>query len=261
MASREIIRLGVIGSTSSTALELGRQGAATGTVVVAESQTGGRGRLNRNWLSPPATGLYFSIILRPRLAAGDLPKITLAAGVAVCKAIENELGLTPTIKWPNDILLEDRKAGGILSETGPIAETTAGQQTLVVVGIGLNIKKPAGGFPPELQEKATALAEHLDKEVVGEDLILPIADDLERQVGLLEKGEFQRILDQWKQRDGVKGKKLTWVTPAGEKVIGTSLGPDPDGMLQVKDEHGKIHTVISGDVELVGRMMNEKCKI
>jgi len=258
MASREIIRLGVIESTSSTALEIGRQGAATGTVVMAESQTGGRGRLNRNWLSPPQTGLYFSIILRPQLAAGDLPKITLAAGVAVCKAIENELGLTPQIKWPNDILLDDRKAGGILSETGPIAETAAGQETLVVIGIGLNIKKPAAGFPPHLQDKATALGEHLDKAVVGEDLILPIADELESEVGLLEKGEFQRILDQWKQRDGIKGKKLTWVTPLGEKVVGTSLGPDEGGMLQVEDDKGKIHTVISGDVELVGRMKSEK---
>ena len=256
MGTREIVRLGAIESTSSTALQLGRQGAAAGTLVMAESQTGGRGRLNRNWLSPPQTGLYFSIILRPKLTGVDLPKITLAAGVAVCKAIENEFGLTPAIKWPNDILLDDRKVGGILSETGPIAETSAGQQTLVVVGIGLNIKKPANGFPPELQEKATALAEHLDKAVVGEDLILPIADNLDRQVALLEQGEFQKILDQWQQRDGIKGKKLTWVTPLGEKIVGTSLGPDPDGMLQVKDEQGKIHTVISGDVELVGQMKN-----
>ena len=253
METREIVRLGVIESTSSSALELGRRGAAAGTVVVAESQTGGRGRLQRTWLSPPETGLYFSIILRPLLDPVDLPKITLAAGVAVCKAIENELGLTPTIKWPNDILLDDRKVGGILSETGPITETSAGQQTLVVVGIGLNIKKPAGGFPPELQDKATALAEHLDKAVVGEDLILPIADNLDRQVALLEQGQFQKILDQWQQRDGIRGKKLTWVTPLGRKIIGTSLGPDPDGMLQVKDEHGKIHTVISGDVKLLGR--------
>ena len=251
MGTREIVRLGAIESTSSTALQLGRQGAAAGTVVMAESQTGGRGRLNRNWLSPPETGLYFSIILRPLLDPVDLPKITLAAGVAVCKAIEDELCLKPTIKWPNDILLDDRKVGGILSEAGPIEQTSSGQQTLVVVGIGLNIKKPAGGFPPELLGKATALADHLDKAVVGEDLVLPIADDLDRQVALLEQGEFQKILDQWQQRDGIRGRKLTWVTPLGEKVIGTSLGPDPDGMLQVKDEHGKIHTVISGDVELV----------
>jgi BirA family biotin operon repressor/biotin-[acetyl-CoA-carboxylase] ligase len=158
MKKREIVRFEVVESTSSEALELGRQGAATGTVVVAESQTGGRGRLNRNWLSPPGTGLYFSIILRPVLEANDLPKITLAAGVAVCKAIELELGVLPKIKWPNDLLLDDKKFGGILSETGSVTETSANQQTLVIVGIGLNIQEPAGGFPSDLQITATSLS-------------------------------------------------------------------------------------------------------
>ena len=253
MGTREIIRFDVIESTSSKALALGRQGVATGTVIVAETQTGGRGRMNRNWLSPPGTGLYFSIILRPVLEANDLPKITLAAGVAVCKAIELELGVLPKIKWPNDLLLDDKKFGGILSETGPVAETAAGHQTLVIVGIGLNIQEPAGGFPADLQVTATALSQYSETTVVREDLLIGIADQLDNIVAQLEKGGFQKILDQWKQRDGIKGKKLTWVTPQGEKVTGTSLGPDDEGMLQVKDGEGKIHTVISGDLNLVDK--------
>ena len=253
MKNREIIRFDVIESTSSKALALGRQGVAAGTVIVAETQTGGRGRLHRNWLSPPGTGLYFSIILRPELDPNDLSKITLAAGVAVCKAIELESGVLPKIKWPNDLLLDDKKFGGILSETGPVAETAAGHQTLVIVGIGLNIQEPVGGFPSDLQITATTLSQHTDTTVVKEDLVLAIADALDKEVALLEKGDFKKILDQWKQRDGIKDRRLTWVTPKGEKVNGVSLGPDADGMLQIKDGEGKIHTVISGDLSLFGK--------
>ena len=253
MTNREIVRFEVVESTNSKALELGRQGAATGTVIVAETQTEGRGRLHRTWLSPPGTGLYFSIILRPALDPNDLPKITLAAGVAVCKAIELELGVLPKIKWPNDLLLDDKKFGGILSETGTIAETAAGYQTLVIVGIGLNIQEPAGGFPADLQATATALSQYTETTVVKEDLLIGIADQLDNIVAQLETGESQQILDQPKQRDGIKDKKLTWVTPRGEKVTGTSLGPDADGMLRIRDDKGKIHTVISGDLNLINK--------
>ena len=254
MDTRNIIRLDTTESTNSVALEAGRQGAASGTVIVAETQTGGRGRLKRSWLSLPGLGLYFSIILRPELAPQHLAKITLAAGVAVCQAIERKLGLKPQIKWPNDILLDDKKVGGILSETGPIEQTSAGQQTLVVVGIGLNIKEPAGGFPPDLKEKATALSGYLDKAVAREELVLPIADALDREVALLEKGDFSKILKEWMQRDASHGKVLTWVTPQGEKVTGLSLGPDPEGVLRIRDQAGTIHIVLSGDVSLVGKI-------
>jgi biotin-(acetyl-CoA carboxylase) ligase len=87
--------------------------------------------------------------------------------------------------------------------------------------------------------------------VVKEDLVLAIADELDKEVALLEKGDFKKILDQWKQRDSIKDRRLTWVTPKGEKVNGISLGPDADGMLQVKDGEGNIHTVISGDLNLM----------
>ncbi len=254
MDTRNIIRLDTTESTNSVALEAGRQGAASGTVIVAETQTGGRGRLKRSWLSLPGMGLYFSIILRPELAPQHLPKITLAAGVAVCLAIERKLGLRPQIKWPNDILLEDKKVGGILSETGPVGQTSTGQQTLVVVGIGLNIKEPTGGFPPDLKEKATAFSEHLDKAVAREELVLPIADGLDRGVALLEKGDFPKILKEWMQRDASQGKVLTWVTPQGGKVTGLSLGPDPEGVLRIRGQAGTIHTVLSGDVSLVGKI-------
>jgi len=250
---REIIRLEVTESTNSVALALGRKGAKAGTVVVAGGQTGGRGRLDRPWLSPPGMGLYFSLILRPGIAQEHLPRITLAAGLAVCKAVETSYSIFPQIKWPNDLLLDGRKFGGILSETGPVQNISAGQRPLVVVGVGLNIFPPAGGFPVELQERATSLAAHGGRQISAETLLETCVVSIEEELQRLEKGDFPAILEEWKRRDASRGKELTWVTPQGKAVTGISLGPDADGVLRIRDRKGEIHEVISGDVKLVGR--------
>jgi len=254
VAAREIIRLKVIESTNTEALQAGLQGAASGTVVLAETQTGGRGRLNRSWLSPAGMGLYFSLLLRPDLAAGDLPKVTLTAGLAVCKAVETECDISPQIKWPNDLLLTGKKFGGILSETDSMHRKAAGRHQLVVVGVGLNLSPPEGGFPDELEERATAISLHTDRKISDESLLLASISAIEKEVQRLEKGDFAVILKEWSQRDAVYGKNLTWVTHLGREVTGVSLGPDPDGILRIRDQAGVVHTVISGDVNLVGKI-------
>ena len=251
MATREIIRLNVTESTNSVALDAGRKGAVSGTVVVADTQTGGRGRLNRTWLSLPGMGLYFSIILRPRLAPEHLPKVTLAAGLALSKVVEAEYSLSPQIKWPNDLLLDGRKFGGILTETEPVAGLDSSYSTLVIVGVGLNLSKPEGGFPSDIKERATALSLHTSREISSEILLETCVAAVEKELQRLEKGEFPEILQEWMQRDACKDKVLTWVTPQGKEVTGVSLGPDPDGSLRIKDQAGDIHTVLSGDVTLV----------
>jgi BirA family biotin operon repressor/biotin-[acetyl-CoA-carboxylase] ligase len=250
VTTRKIIRLKVTESTNSVALEAGQQGAVPGTVIVAETQTGGRGRLNRSWLSLPGMGLYFTIILRPKLDSENLPKVTLAAGLALCKAVEAEYGLSPKIKWPNDLLLDGRKFGGILTETGDVSNMAAGEQPLVVVGVGLNLFPPEDGFPDDLQERATALSLHVDRTISDESLLLANIVAIEKEVERLEKGDFALILKEWTQRDGVYGKNLTWVTHQGHEVTGVSLGPDDEGLLRIKDQAGDIHTVISGDLTL-----------
>ena len=257
MVGREIIRLGVTGSTNEVALELGKKGAVPGTVVVAEAQTGGRGRLKRSWLSLPGMGLYFTIILRPVLAPENLPKVTLAAGLAVSKAVETEYGIFPEIKWPNDLLLEGRKFGGILTETGAVANLS-GQEPLVVVGVGLNLFAPEGGFPAELKKRATALSLHVDSGISADTLLEKCVAAIEEALRRLEQGEFTAILKEWSQRDAVYGKKLTWVTHGGQEVTGVSLGPDADGILRIRDEAGDIHTVLSGDLTLATKP-SEKC--
>ena len=255
MVTREIIRLKVTESTNSAALEIGEKGATPGTVVVADSQTGGRGRLKRSWLSPPDMGLYFSLLLRPDLAVESLPKITLAAGLAICKAVEFEYGVFPQIKWPNDLLLEGRKFGGILTETGDLQNLSNRQKPLVVVGVGLNLYLPESGFPPELMGRATSLSLHTDKKISADILLEACVNAIEEVVQSLEKGYFSKILSAWKQRDAAQGKILTWVTPHGKKLAGVSLGPDADGILHIRDQKGTIHEVLSGDVNLVGKIL------
>jgi BirA family biotin operon repressor/biotin-[acetyl-CoA-carboxylase] ligase len=199
-------------------------------------------------------GLYFSIILRPDLAPEHLPKITLAAGLAICKAVEAAYSVVPQIKWPNDLLLDGRKFGGILTETGSLQNLSTGQQPLVVAGAGLNLFSPAGGFPDDLQERATALSFHTERKISEEALLQANIVAIEKEVERLEKGYFPEILKEWMQRDASHGKILTWVTPQGKEVTGVSLGPDADGILRIRDAAGEVHEVISGDVNLVGEI-------
>lgn len=250
---RKIIRLEVTESTNSVALELGEKGASDGTVVVSSAQTGGRGRLNRPWLSLPGMGLYFSIILRPDLPPEHLPKVTLAAGLAICKTVETEYALQPKIKWPNDLLINGQKFGGILTESGSVTNLASEQKPLVVIGVGLNLFPPDGGFPTELKELATSLSLHIDQEISAEKLLERCASAIEEVLQRMERGDFPAILEEWKQRDASKDKILTWVTPQGMEVTGISLGPDADGVLRIKDRAGETHTVISGDVSLAAK--------
>jgi len=248
---REIVRLKVTESTNSYAFDLAKKGAAPGIVVTAASQTSGRGRLKRSWLSPPGMGLYFSLLLQPDLAVEDLPKITLAAGLAICKAVADEAAVNLQIKWPNDLMLVGRKLGGILTETTSVQNENQ-KRPYVVIGVGLNLYEPEGGFPASLKERATALSKHTDREIVADKLLERCITAIENVVNRMEKGDFPAILEEWKQRDAIKDKELSWVTPQGKKVTGKSLGPDADGILHIRDKTGMIHEVISGDVELTG---------
>jgi BirA family transcriptional regulator, biotin operon repressor / biotin---[acetyl-CoA-carboxylase] ligase len=249
LAGRPARLLATTDSTNRDALAEGRRGAAAGTLIVADGQTGGRGRLGRPWLSPPGTGLYFSVILRPRLAPADLPKITLAAGLAVCQAVEAETGLQPAIKWPNDLLLGGRKFCGILTES----ELPPGGVQLAVLGIGININTPAALLPPELREKATSLLDHTGRRYHRGPLLAAILVRLDAVLAQLEKGLFREILSEWRQRDGLAGRRLSWVTPAGTVVTGIGLGPDDEGVLHIRDDAGTEHEVLSGDLKLAER--------
>ena len=234
------------GSTNAVAIDLAKDSSPAYTVVAAESQSEGRGRLGRNWQSPAGTGLYFSIIMRPDLAPEDLPKITLMAGLAVCLAVEKVTNLALLLKWPNDLLLGGRKLGGILAET----VQSHGQRTAVVLGIGLNVNSPMTAFPAELQDKVTSLLIHTGREYRRSELLTSIVTEVKELVSRFERDGFTDILNEWRQRDATLGRELAWVTQSGEVVRGISLGPDDNGQLLIRDRQDNIHEVLSGDINL-----------
>ena len=235
-------------STNDLALALSNSGAPHATLVVAESQSAGRGRLaGRTWLSPPGTGLYFSLILRPSLAPADFPKLTLAAGLALCKGLESHTPCHPGLKWPNDLFLHGRKCGGILTETQAVA---GAGQTAVVVGIGLNVNTPAEIFSGELHTKATSLLATTGNLYDRGHLLAAILAEVDLVVAKLEQGDFPSILTEWRQRDIHADRQVSWVNNQGRIVTGISLGPDEEGLLHLRDSQGQIHSVISGDISL-----------
>lgn len=247
LAGRAVHFLEQTDSTNSVAMALAREGAPAGTVVVAESQSAGRGRLARQWFSPAGSGLYASLILRPTLPLHDLPRITMAAGVALCRAVARATGVTPQLKWPNDLLLQGRKCGGILTETDGLL---AAGPPLVILGMGLNVNTPLAVFPAELRDKVTSLAATTGQEFLRGPLLEALAEEVEAVVHRLEGGDFAGILAEWRQHDGLLGQRLAWCTPQHTVVTGVSLGPDQEGRLHIRDEQGTIHEILSGDLTL-----------
>lgn len=236
------------GSTNDLALALSNTGAPDSTLIVADSQSAGRGRLaGRTWHSPPGTGLYFSLILRPRLAPPNFPKLTLAAGLALCKGLENHTQCQPGLKWPNDLFLHGKKCCGILTETQAV---TGAGQTAAVIGIGLNVNTPAEAFPGELRAKATSLLAETGVPHERGPLLAAILSELDLVVARLEQEDFPAILAEWRQRDIHAGRQVSWVNTQGKIITGISLGPDEEGLLHIRDGQGQSHTIISGDISL-----------
>ena len=237
------------GSTNDLALILSNTGAPDSTLVVADSQSAGRGRLEgRTWHSPPGIGLYFSLILRPHLAPQDFPKLTLAAGLALCKGLESHTHCHPGLKWPNDLFLHGKKCGGILTETQAVAGV---KQTAVVIGIGLNVNTPPEAFSGELRAKATSLLAETGTTYDRGRLLAAILAELDLVVTRLEQGDFPTILAEWRQRDIHAGRQVSWVSTQGRIITGVSLGPDEEGFLHIRDGQGQVHAILSGDVSLV----------
>jgi BirA family biotin operon repressor/biotin-[acetyl-CoA-carboxylase] ligase len=246
IAGHPVIYFSETDSTNDRCMEMGVAGAQTGTLVLADSQTGGKGRLGKSWFSCEGGGLYFSLLLRPSLQPQDLSKITLAGGVALCRAVDRLYSLSPMLKWPNDLLLEGKKCGGILVE----ADLRTPSSPVVILGIGINVTTPLAEFPRELQGRVTSLQCHVPGKVVRSELLTVILEDIENVISQFERQGFADILREWKTHDATFGKKLTWLTADFQKVKGISLGPDDEGRLHIKDEQEIIHEVLSGDIRL-----------
>jgi BirA family biotin operon repressor/biotin-[acetyl-CoA-carboxylase] ligase len=249
LAGRRIGRLlhyiETVDSTNRVALRLAQQGAVEGTVVLADCQTAGRGRLNRGWQSPPGCNLYLSVILRPPVAPPDAAPITLLAGVAVAEAIASVCAAGVGIKWPNDVRIRGRKVCGILTEM----RTDGGEQALIV-GIGLNVNIRKGDFDPGLCDTATSLREETGRDHSREDMFLLLCERLEQWYEIFLRAGFAPVREGWLVRSEMAGKHVRILF--GDQVQeGVVEGIDRDGALLIVDGQGEVRRITAGDATII----------
>jgi len=247
-----ILRFDSLPSTNTEAARQASLGAPEGLCVVAREQTAGRGRQQRTWVSPKDAGLYFSVVLRPRIEARVWPLITLAAALAVADALSDAFGLDADIKWPNDLLAGGRKLCGILAETVEGAKGRA-----VVVGIGVNLTNSA--FPPEILDAATSVEEQAARAPDAERLLASLTRALSlRYENLQAKGGDAETVREWEARSTFARGRRVCVALAAETFEGTTRGLEPDGALRVESDAGEIRTVRAGDVTALRKVMGDK---
>lgn len=238
----QILRFDSLPSTNLEAAQRAIEGAAEGLCVVASEQTAGRGRLQRQWISPKGSGLYFSIVLRPRIHQSSWPLITLAAALAVHDALLETYSLKTDIKWPNDILSNNRKLCGILAET---VDTTQGRA--LVLGIGINLTSSA--LPPEVHEIATSVQLETGKVPNLEIILRNVMIALLRRYEMLQSVRGgEEVLREWSVRSSYASGKRIRVANGQEVLEGTTRGLESDGALRVETDEGEIRIVRAGDV-------------
>jgi BirA family biotin operon repressor/biotin-[acetyl-CoA-carboxylase] ligase len=241
----QILRFNSLPSTNLEAATRAAAGAAEGLCVVAGEQTAGRGRRQRQWVSPAGAGLYFSIILRPQFDQSLWPLLTLMAAVAAHDALLATCSLETDIKWPNDILVDEKKVCGILAET---IDTPSGRA--VVIGIGINLTQSA--FPPELETIATSVEAATGVKSELANLLEALVRELATHYDFLNQpGGDAAIIREWCTRSSYCEGKLIRVTDDGETLVGTTRGLERDGALRVETDDGEIRVLRAGDVSSV----------
>ncbi len=233
-----------VDSTNRLARDLAISGAVEGTLVVAESQTGGRGRKGRNWFSPPGEGIYVSLVLRPRFKPAEAPKMTLLTGVALAETLIHTVPSRITIKWPNDVLLEGKKIAGILIEVS----TDIDAIDYMIVGVGMNVNTPPDRFPADLRERATSLAAHIGHKVPRAEILGAFLDCFEHYYDLIGREGFAPVIRRWRELSDMVGRRVR-VQDFNRSLQGTIAGIDDDGVLLIKTADADIQRVIAGDVE------------
>lgn len=232
-------------STNDVADKLGRDGVKEGVVIFAESQSKGRGRLGRNWVSPKGKGLWFSVLLRPPFAPQAATRITVAAATAVCRAVRNKTGLPAEIKWPNDILIRGKKICGILTELSAELEKIK----YIILGIGLDVNFNSSDFPPPLREIASSIKIESGRAVHRAELAAEILSQLDSDYKRVIGGEFESVADEWEHHCCTIGRRVE-ISTGERRFEGHAESLDAEGALLVRTQHGHLERVIGGDVTL-----------
>ena len=234
-----------VDSTNRVAKRLAYHGAPEGTIVVAEEQNGGKGRLDRNFYSPRGKGIWFSVVLRPNHLPKDAPKYTLMAAVAVAEAM-TRFNLRAEIKWPNDIMFDGRKIVGILTEmTGEI-----GRIIYIVVGIGINVNISRDEFPEEIRSVAASLSEMNGAPLSRVEFFRAVLEEFDKIYIEVSKSGFDKVIERWKKYNITLGKNVRVISASdGESFTGKAIDLDANGALVVETEKG-LQTVYAGDVSI-----------
>lgn len=231
-----------IDSTNNVAKKLAEEGAEEGTIIIAETQTRGRGRRGKQWISPSG-GVWMSIILRPRIPPSEAPQLTLMTGVAAAETIKNKFGLDVGIKWPNDILIGSRKVCGILTEANAKFSTL----DYVVVGIGIDANVNTENFPSDVQKSATSLKKELNKDIGGPELVQEFLKIFEDTYNEFKEGGFPEILGEWRRMSKTIGSYVEVRKQLGKIVRGEAVGITNEGALILELDNGNLRKVISGE--------------
>jgi len=233
-----------IDSTNARARELADGAAPAGTLVLADEQTAGKGLEGRSWYSPKGSGLYLSLVLRPREASSPL-LIPLLAGIGTARAIERVVPqLRPAIKWPNDMIVKDRKLGGILSEA-----TWAGTAPkYIVLGVGLNVQQRPRDFPDELSEVAISIRMAAGRQISRLQLADAVIEEVEERCADLPASLDRECLREFDERDWLRDRRCAVQQPESQPRPGTAVGIAPDGALLFRPDRGALERVTSGRI-------------
>jgi len=236
---RKIYYFDSVSSTMDIAMQLGLKNSTEGTLVLTESQTKGRGRLGREWFSPRYKGIYLSLILKPKILLNQAPVLTLMASVSICEAIKEIAALEAQIKWPNDILIHQKKLGGILTEINAEMDGIR----FIVIGIGLNVNNDKKA----LINGATSLKEQKKEGINRIELLQEILRAIEKNYLTFQEKGAQSIIDKWRDYNITLGKRVK-VYSHKEHIEGQAVDIDIDGGLLLRTDSGLVQKVTAGDV-------------
>jgi BirA family biotin operon repressor/biotin-[acetyl-CoA-carboxylase] ligase len=249
---REVSCLARVGSTNDVAKALASEGAPEGTVVIADEQTAGRGRLSRRWIAPPRTSLLCSILFRPELPVSQANRLTMLCSMAAADAVEEVAGLSVRMKWPNDLIVASqipnlklqkwRKLAGVLTETGVVGDDLA----YAIVGIGINVNVPPEALPG-LAPQATSIKAETGRETDRAQLLISLLRRVGTRYQRLKSGENPR--QEWSSRLATLGRRVQVTTCEGA-LCGTAEAVDEDGALLLRTDDGCVRRLVAGDVTL-----------
>lgn len=248
LIARKILVFEKLSSTNDFAKRLAQNGEREGTLILSNEQTKGRGRQQKSWHSPPNLGLWFSLILKPKQPLEKFGLISLLAAVALAKSFENLTNLKPTLKWPNDVLIDSKKTGGILSES----QFSNNRLVSLVLGIGINVNQSRTDFPKEIRDTATSLHEELKQEVDRVSLLVELLHNIETLYFEFNCGNTNLIIDEWIRRCPFIRKDIS-VKENNIEIGGRFVNLDENGRMLLRLDSGKTKVVCVGEQSLTQR--------